>query len=93
MCFNGLMLTLAKVSHTPPLLSVSLSLSPRKPKDTRENILATKEFTVNIINEPFVEAANVCSVEAPPEIDEWIVSGLTPEPSVGFLIGPANRVP
>ncbi|KAK7675972.1 hypothetical protein QCA50_021085 [Cerrena zonata] len=70
------------VSHNPPLLSISLSLSPRKPKDTRENIHATKEFTVNIISEPFVEAANICSIEAPSEVDEWVVSGLTPEPSV-----------
>ena len=30
----------------------------------------------------FVEAANACSVEAPANINEWIVSGLTPEPSV-----------
>ncbi|KAJ3476045.1 hypothetical protein NLI96_g11432 [Meripilus lineatus] len=69
------------LSHDPPLLSVSLLLSPRKPKDTRENIKSTKEFTVNIISEPFVEAANACSVEAPARIDEWLVSGLTPEAS------------
>ncbi|TFK44779.1 hypothetical protein BDQ12DRAFT_673569 [Crucibulum laeve] len=69
------------VSHNPPLLSVSFSLSPRRPKDTRENLLATKEFTVNIISEAFVEAANSTSVEAPADVDEWIVSGLTMEPS------------
>lgn len=74
-----------QVSHNPPLLSVSLSLSKRRPKDTRENIKATKEFTVSIISEPFVEAANVCSVEAPAHVDEWVVSGLTPEPSVRSL--------
>ncbi|KAH8078050.1 hypothetical protein BXZ70DRAFT_689343 [Cristinia sonorae] len=70
------------ISHNPPLVTVSLSLSPRRPKDTRENIKATKEFTVNIISEPFVEAANSCSVEAPDYVDEWVVSGLTPIPSV-----------
>ncbi|KII92109.1 hypothetical protein PLICRDRAFT_103672 [Plicaturopsis crispa FD-325 SS-3] len=70
------------VSHNPPLLSVCFSLSPKKPKDTRENILATKEFTVNIISEPFVEAANSTSVDAPAEVDEWLVSGLTKEPSI-----------
>jgi flavin reductase (DIM6/NTAB) family NADH-FMN oxidoreductase RutF len=72
-----------KVSHNPPLLSVSFSLSPRRPKDTRENILATKEFTVSIISEPFVEAANATSIEAPSDVDEWLVSGLTMEKSVG----------
>jgi flavin reductase (DIM6/NTAB) family NADH-FMN oxidoreductase RutF len=72
----------AQVSHNPALLSVSFALSKSRPKDTRENILATKEFTVNIISEPFVEAANATSIEAPADIDEWVVSGLTPEPSV-----------
>jgi hypothetical protein len=42
----------------------------------------TKGFTVNIISEPFVEAANWTSVDAPAEVDEWIGSGLTREPSV-----------
>ncbi|KAJ3557402.1 hypothetical protein NM688_g1487 [Phlebia brevispora] len=69
------------ISHDPPLLTMSLTLSKRRPKDTRENIKATKEFTVNIISEPFAEAANVCSVEAPAHVDEWLVSGLTPEAS------------
>lgn len=64
------------------MVSVSFSLSPRRPKDTRENILATKEFVVNIISEPFVEAANSTSVEAPEDVDEWTVAGLTKEPSV-----------
>ncbi|KIK67335.1 hypothetical protein GYMLUDRAFT_192051 [Collybiopsis luxurians FD-317 M1] len=69
------------VSHNPPLLSVSFTLSPQKPKDTRENILATKEFTVNIISEHFIEAANSTSLDAPADVSEWIVSGLTMEPS------------
>ncbi|KAG0706129.1 hypothetical protein DFH29DRAFT_980609 [Suillus ampliporus] len=65
------------VAHNPPLLSISFSLSPRKPKDTKENILATKEFTVSIMSEPFIEAANITSVDAPADVDEWDVSGLT----------------
>ena len=50
--------------------------SPRKPKDSLTNILSTREFTVNIISEPFVEAANITSVEAPARINEWILGGL-----------------
>ncbi|TFK54278.1 hypothetical protein OE88DRAFT_1711170 [Heliocybe sulcata] len=69
------------VAHDPPLISVSFSLAPGKPKDTRENIRLTKEFTVNIISEPWIEAANATAIDSPPEIDEWIVSGLTKEPS------------
>ncbi|EIM82626.1 uncharacterized protein STEHIDRAFT_101981 [Stereum hirsutum FP-91666 SS1] len=70
------------VSHNPPLLSISFALSPRRPKDTRENILATKQFVVNIISEPFVEAANATCVESPAEHDEWEVAGLEKEESV-----------
>ncbi|KAK7463487.1 hypothetical protein VKT23_006835 [Stygiomarasmius scandens] len=69
------------VSHNPPLLSISFNLGKR-PKDSRENILSTKQFTVNIISEQFVEAANITSVEAPASVDEWKLSGLTMEPSV-----------
>jgi len=69
------------ISHNPPLLTVSLVLSPKRPKDTKENIKFMKEFTVNIISEPFAEAANASSVEAPDYVDEWVVSGLTPIPS------------
>lgn len=51
--------------------------------------MKTKQFTVNIISEPFVEAANMCSIEAPSDVDEWVVSGLTPVPSVRIApLGP-----
>ncbi|KXN85375.1 hypothetical protein AN958_11475 [Leucoagaricus sp. SymC.cos] len=64
------------------MLSVSFALSQRRPKDSRENILETKQFTVNIISESFIEAANSTSVESPADMNEWLLSGLTPAPSV-----------
>jgi len=70
------------VSHRPPVISISFSLPLKRPKDTLQNILSTKQFTTNIISEPFLEAANVTSVEAPAEIDEWRLSGLTMAPSI-----------
>ncbi|KAH9961373.1 hypothetical protein BC827DRAFT_1342240 [Russula dissimulans] len=70
------------VAYNPPIISVSFRLSPRQPKDTRNNILATKEFVVNLISEPFAEAANATSVEAPADVSEWDISGLTQEPSL-----------
>ncbi|PPQ79951.1 hypothetical protein CVT25_003023 [Psilocybe cyanescens] len=69
------------VSHNPPLVSLSFSLSPRRPKDTRNNILATREFTISIISEAFAEAANSTSVESPANTNEWLISGLTKEDS------------
>jgi flavin reductase (DIM6/NTAB) family NADH-FMN oxidoreductase RutF len=71
-----------QVAYNPPIISVSFRLSPRQPKNTRDNILATKQFVVNLISEPFVEAANETSVEAPADVSEWDISGLTQEPSV-----------
>lgn len=38
-------------------------------------------FTVNIISEPFVDAANYTSIDVPTQVDEWKLSGLTPVPS------------
>ncbi|KAF8210356.1 hypothetical protein K438DRAFT_1711027 [Mycena galopus ATCC 62051] len=73
------------VGHVPPLVSVSFSLSPKVPKHTRDNIMATKEFTVNIVSEAMAEAANATAVDAP--VDEWILSGLTMSPST--LVKPA----
>ncbi|PCH43467.1 hypothetical protein WOLCODRAFT_164461 [Wolfiporia cocos MD-104 SS10] len=76
------------LAHDPPMVGVSFSIFQGIGKNTRDNILATKTFTVNIISEPFLDAANACSIDAPPEVDEWLVSGLTPEPST--LIKPAR---
>ncbi|KAA1476791.1 hypothetical protein DENSPDRAFT_843875 [Dentipellis sp. KUC8613] len=72
------------VSNNPPLLSISFTWSRdgANAKDTRHNIVRTKQFVVNLISEPFIEAANATAVDAPPEFDEWKVAGLTPEPSV-----------
>ncbi|KAF8897036.1 hypothetical protein CPB84DRAFT_1681703 [Gymnopilus junonius] len=67
------------VAHNPPMVSLSFSLSTRRPKDTRNNILATNEFTVSIISEAFSEAANATSVESPANTNEWIISGLNKE--------------
>lgn len=47
-------------------------------KDTLRNIIATKEFVLNIVSEEFASQMNACSAELPPEVDEFEVSGLTP---------------
>jgi len=61
---------------------ISCTNSPGRTHDTVLNIQATKEFTVNIISEPFVECANFTSVDAPMGHSEWPGSGLTMAPSV-----------
>jgi flavin reductase (DIM6/NTAB) family NADH-FMN oxidoreductase RutF len=47
-------------------------------KDTLRNIIATREFVLNIVSEEFASQMNACSAELPPEVDEFEVSGLTP---------------
>ena len=77
------MLTSMQVTHNPAMISVSCSASPTGSlKDTAHNIKATKGFTVNIISEPFIENANVTSIDAPANISEWPICGLTKEPIV-----------
>lgn len=72
------------MGHNPPLVSIAICRSPSRgggKKDTLVNIEETKEFTVAIISSWFVEAANHTCGEYPPDIDEWVLSGLTQEPS------------
>ncbi|KAI0319089.1 hypothetical protein OF83DRAFT_1170494 [Amylostereum chailletii] len=70
-----------QVSASPPIISISCANVP-KTKDTPRNIRETKEFTVNIISEAFIEGANGTSIDAPPEFNEWEASGLTRAPGV-----------
>ncbi|RLV93037.1 Uncharacterized protein JA1_002798 [Spathaspora sp. JA1] len=69
------------VNHDPPIFTLGFSGGRGNPKDTCQNILDTQELTINIISEWFVEAANYCSTNAPIDVDEWKLSGLTPLPS------------
>lgn len=69
------------IGHDPPLFTIGFahpSSSPSSVKDTLRHLRETGECVVNIISEPFLEAANSCSVDAPPGVSEWAVSGLTP---------------
>jgi flavin reductase (DIM6/NTAB) family NADH-FMN oxidoreductase RutF len=71
------------LTHDPPLIMISPTTlrSPEEhDKDTAENIKLTKEFTVNIVSDAFVEAMNWSSIDMP--LSEWHGSGLTPIPSV-----------
>lgn len=52
------------------------SLPPTK--DTLRNIIATREFVVNIVSEEFAAEMNACSAELTADVDEFLVSGLTP---------------
>jgi flavin reductase (DIM6/NTAB) family NADH-FMN oxidoreductase RutF len=57
-------------------------------KDTVRNAERTREFTWNLATRPLAERMNACSAIVPPEVDEFILAGLTPAPS--SLIGAAR---
>lgn len=69
------------VSSNPPIFTIGISQA-RGEKDTFKNIIDTKELTINIVSEWFIEAANATSTNSPLEVDEWEISGLTPQESL-----------
>jgi flavin reductase (DIM6/NTAB) family NADH-FMN oxidoreductase RutF len=54
----------------------SLSLVGDDPNDTLRNIIDTKECTINLISDWFIEAANLSSINTPPHVSEWPLTGL-----------------
>ncbi|KAM3582913.1 hypothetical protein VKS41_004670 [Umbelopsis sp. WA50703] len=70
------------ISHDPPALAISVGTNGQHAKDTAQNILETGHFVVNIISEWMAESANYTSIDAPPEQDEFKISGLTPIDSI-----------
>uniref|UniRef100_A0A061SEF3 Flavo protein oxygenase n=1 Tax=Tetraselmis sp. GSL018 TaxID=582737 RepID=A0A061SEF3_9CHLO len=73
------------MSHDPPHVCIGICRSRSKAtgkKDTLANILATKEFTLNMMSEWFVESANHTCGEFDDDVDELSLAGLTPLPSL-----------
>jgi flavin reductase (DIM6/NTAB) family NADH-FMN oxidoreductase RutF len=50
-------------------------------KDSLRNVEETGEFVVNIVSEAIAAAANASAAEVPPEVDEFVLAGLTPQAS------------
>jgi flavin reductase (DIM6/NTAB) family NADH-FMN oxidoreductase RutF len=47
-------------------------------KDTLRNVEETGEFVINAVSDEIAAAANATAAEVPPEVDEFVLSGLTP---------------
>ena len=77
-------------SANPPVVVFCPMLRPLPPtaKDTLRNVMATREFVVNIVSEEFVERMNATAATVGPEVDEFELSGLTPIASE--LVKPAR---
>jgi flavin reductase (DIM6/NTAB) family NADH-FMN oxidoreductase RutF len=79
--FNG-------VSAAPPVVLFCATVRREDPerglgphKDTLLNIIATREFVINVVTESIAEKMNLTSAQVPPDVDEFELSGLTPLPS------------
>ena len=64
-------------NYTPPLIGFA-SIGR---KDTLRNIERHGEFVWNLATRPLAEAMNASCAPAPPEVDEFVLAGLTPAPS------------
>ncbi len=70
----------------PPV--VVLGFEPNmdgRQKDTPNNILATQQFVVNLVNEPMALQMNQCAASVPSDVDEAALAKLETTPSVDVL--------
>jgi flavin reductase (DIM6/NTAB) family NADH-FMN oxidoreductase RutF len=80
------------VGSNPPTVLFCPSLRPNGPpeaghwpgmrKDTLRNAEETREFVINVVSDAISAAANASAADVPPEVDEFVLSGLTPVASV-----------
>jgi flavin reductase (DIM6/NTAB) family NADH-FMN oxidoreductase RutF len=69
------------VSHTPPMLGISIGRRPNGLKDTAHNIHETREFVVHIGDETLLDPLHRSGAEFPPEVSEADLLGLELVPS------------
>jgi flavin reductase (DIM6/NTAB) family NADH-FMN oxidoreductase RutF len=55
---------------------------PEMRKDTLRNVEETGEFVINVVSYAIAAAANASAAEVPPQVNEFVLSGLTPVPSI-----------
>ncbi|WP_042455507.1 flavin reductase family protein [Neobacillus dielmonensis] len=74
------------VSSNPPLVSLSISRSNGRQKDTARNILTEKEFVIHIVDEHNVEKVNQTAASLPPDESEVELVDFTPAPSLKISV-------
>jgi flavin reductase (DIM6/NTAB) family NADH-FMN oxidoreductase RutF len=70
------------VGEDPPHVMFSTVRGNNANKDTLNNVLANKQFVVNMVTEDLVEQMNTTSQAVSSEIDEFELAGVTPIDSV-----------
>ena len=71
------------MGHDPAVAIISVLAHPEQRfKDTANNILATKEFVLNLVSESSAESMNVTCIDAPPGTNELELAKLKTSSSV-----------
>ena len=70
------------ITDEPPTIAFSCSPRAGQRKDTLRNVEAIGEFVVNVVDDDRAEPMNLSSGDYPPETDEFVLTNLTPAPSV-----------
>ncbi|MES2412069.1 MAG: flavin reductase family protein [Bacteroidota bacterium] len=69
------------VGDDPPHVMFATGRGNDTNKDTLNNVLATKQFVVNMVTEELVEQMNATAQSVHSDIDEFELAGVTPIPS------------
>jgi flavin reductase (DIM6/NTAB) family NADH-FMN oxidoreductase RutF len=70
------------VCGDPPTIAFSSGLRQGGKKDTVNNLEYSGDFVVNVVDDDLAEQMNLSSGEYPPEVDEFVLTGLTAAPSI-----------
>ncbi len=71
------------MGHDPAVAMISFLTHPEaRLTDTENNILATKEFVINLVSEAVAEAMNIICIDSPPGINELELANLKTTASV-----------
>ncbi|MEE9240261.1 MAG: flavin reductase family protein [bacterium] len=69
------------VSHSPPMLSISVGTREQDQKHTTRNILETQGYVIHVVANGHEEQMNICAGNFPPEVNEFEKAGLEAVPS------------
>ena len=72
------------VGIDPPVVAIGISNRPGPgavAKDTAQNIRATGEFVINVVNEAVAKAMSLSAIDFPPDTNELDIAHLETEPS------------
>ena len=70
------------VGEDPPHVMFSTVRGNDSNKDTLNNVLANKQFVVNMVTEELTEQMNITSQTVAADVDEFVLAQLTPIPSI-----------